>query len=312
MVDVERKPLDRVVVRVPASTANLGPGFDCLGLALNLYNRFDLERIGGRKVIVEAAGPAASGLPQNRKNLVWRAAARVLRATGEPAEGYRLKIECRVPLARGLGSSATAIIGGMVAANALARHPLGEDDLLREIIALEGHPDNVGASFYGGLTAACTVGRSRHRFLRFQPHRRIRVILAVPDYTLSTRSARAALPAEVPHGDAVFNLCRIPFIVERFCTGETDDLTELVADRLHEPYRRRLVRGYDAIRKSALDAGAAAVALSGAGPTLVAFTTGDPGPIERAVGEAMEKAGVGGSVLVCRPDRGGTKVLQAS
>jgi len=277
----------RVHIRVPASTSNLGPGFDCLGLALTLYNVFVFQPAEEFSIAIKFKGcdeHDSQTMNGGRNNLVFRAADEVFRRVGMKLPGLSIKMEVSVPLSRGLGSSATAIIGGVVGANALLGSPLKDDEVFRLIVDLEGHPDNVTASFHGGLTAAMMCDRVP-AFARYKVAPEVRAVVAIPPYPLSTEKARAALPREVPHADAVHNLTRVPFVIEALTTGALNLLSCAMDDRLHEPYRIALLRNGKAIRKAALSAGAAGVAISGAGPTMVAFCHESQA---KAVAEAMK------------------------
>ena len=298
----------RVHLRVPASTANLGPGFDCLGLALSLYNVFVLEP--GETVSVTVRNKGCDGddcqlLANDHKNLVWRSACEVFQREGVKLPGMRIRMDISVPLARGLGSSATAIIAGVAGANALLDNPMSEDDTFQLIVALEGHPDNVAASYYGGLTAA-TMHKRRAHVARFPVAPVVRAVVAIPPYPLSTEKARAALPKEVPHGDAVHNLSRIPFVIRALSNGTIDDLTWAMDDRLHEPYRLALSQDGRAIQKAAVAAGAAAVTISGAGPTLIAFCLE---PRAASVADAMRRTMKGGRVEILEAEKRGVRLV---
>lgn len=258
-------------VRVPATTANLGPGFDCLGLALDLWNeaRFTL---GGDGIKVRVSGEGADTLPWDEENLVARAALRVYAEAGEaPPAGLAIDCNVRVPLASGLGSSSSAAVAGLLGANALLDHRFERETLLEMAADIEGHPDNVAAALLGGLTI---VVRKDERLLTKKilvPE--VHVALAVPDLQVSTPSARAGLPTEVPMTDAVFNLGRTPLVVEALRTGDFELLGQVMDDRLHQANRLKLIPGGRAAWVAAQKAGAAAVAISGSGPSIVAFVS---------------------------------------
>ncbi|MCX7045210.1 MAG: homoserine kinase [Candidatus Sumerlaeota bacterium] len=276
----------RVRVRVPASTSNLGPGFDCLGLALSLYNIFVLEPADEVSVSVHFQNNDEHDgqlMDSGRNNLVWRAASEVIRRCGARLPGLKIKMDIAVPLARGLGSSATAIIAGVAGANALLGAPLSDDEVFRLIANFEGHPDNVAASYYGGLTVA-TTHNGIPRVIRYSANQTLRAVAAIPPYPLSTEKARAALPKEIPFADAAHNVARVPFVIHALIEGDVERLGWAMDDRMHEPYRIALLRNGRAIRKAAQNAGAAGVAISGAGPTMIAFCLE---PQAKAVAEAM-------------------------
>ncbi len=261
----------KVRLRVPATTANLGPGFDCLGLALQWYNYIEIaEQDGNEPAFIIAGREAPDDLPTGPENLTWQAIARVFRLANTPMPSVTVRVTIETPIARGLGSSASAIVGGMAAANEFLGNPVPSDQLVAEMIAMEGHPDNVVACYYGGLTASL-VTDSEVYVRKYDPAESLRCVLIVPDYRLSTSSARKVLPSRIPVKDAVFNLARIPFVIDKLCTGDVSGLDVIMDDRLHQPHRRKLIAEYDLIEAEAMRAGAAAVCLSGSGPTLLAI-----------------------------------------
>ncbi|OGS37908.1 MAG: homoserine kinase [Elusimicrobia bacterium RIFOXYD12_FULL_66_9] len=280
------KSLARVTVSVPASTSNLGPGFDCLGLALGLRNELTLELIDGRgPALVHIQGEGAETLSLGESNLMVKAARQVLprRLPGR----LLFKSVNRIPLARGLGSSAAAVVAGLWAgAHLFGTLRRSEDELQDLAVRLEGHPDNVAPCVHGGLTASLTE-QGRPRTHRLQLHPSLSAAVCIPAFELSTRKARAALPSKVPMADAVFNVARAVLLVRALETGRTERLADLMADRLHQPYRARLVPGLSEALAAAVKAGAAGAALSGSGPSVFAFVTGDAA---RRAGAAMQRA----------------------
>jgi homoserine kinase len=280
-------------VRVPATTSNLGPGFDALGLALRLYNTLELEAADAPRIEID--GDGAETLPRDPSHLAYRAAIAVvvlqaergIRRESLPA-AFHLRQHNRIPLARGLGSSAAAIVGGAAAANALLGGPLDRQALLDLAAGMEGHPDNVAPALLGGLVACVTTEAGTIRTVRLIPQR-LRVVIAIPEFAVSTAEARRLLPEAVPFRDAVFNVTRTALLVAALADGRMDLMDEAMRDRLHQPYRARLVPGLDAVFSAARDAGARGVALSGSGPTVVAF--GDGAGIGAAMCRAFEAAG---------------------
>jgi homoserine kinase len=293
-------------IRVPATTANLGPGFDSLGMAVDIYNYVEIERIAGGELQIEVQGPAATAdISRDENNLVYRAAARVLEMAGHSARGLRLRVTIEAPLARGLGSSASAIVGGMFAANELAGRPLSVDELARETTRMEGHPDNVVPCLVGGLTASLCL-EDRVLYERVQPAENLACVFFVPDYELDTATARGVMPRSVSMKDAVFNGSRIPFVVSRLRSGELDMLDEIMDDRLHQPYRIPLVRGYEMVSLAARESGAAAVCISGAGPTILAVCDrAKAEAVAAAGGAALRELGIGVECRIAAPDAKG-------
>lgn len=283
----------KVKVRVPATSANLGPGFDALGIALELYNYVEM-REGPPGVMVETYGEGAGELPAGEDNLVYRAAAEVFRMAGLRLPGLHLRLENHIPLCRGLGSSAAAIVGGMLAANRMAGNPLTPQEILSLAADMEGHPDNVTAALSGGITISC-LHQERVVYARIPPPRNLQAVIAVPFFPLSTRLAREILPSEVPMGDAIFNIQRTSLLVAALCTGNLELLEVAMTDRIHQPYRQGLVPGLLEAIDSARAAGALGVTLSGAGPSVVAWVAGDTEPVRAALEMAMKES----RILVC-------------
>ncbi len=295
-----------VRVRVPATSANLGPGLDALGLAVDLHTTVELDEAEGG-VEIEFSGLGQGEVSLGEDNLVYRSARRIWELVGYHPPGIRMRVENRIPLARGLGSSAAAIVGGMVAANALAatrrggEAALGEAELLAAAAGVEGHPDNVAPALLGGIIVAVQTGEGIS-YLRFLPPARIRVIVAIPEFPLATEKARQCIPRTVPVADAVFNLGRSALLVGALMQGRWDLLGHACEDRLHQPYRANLVPGLEDVIAAALEAGARGAVLSGAGPSVLAIVEeGAPSAapaVARAMSEAFLDAGVDCRTLV--------------
>lgn len=297
--------MKKVTVTIPASTANLGPGFDCLGLALGLRNTVEFyETAQGLEIDVEGEGEDRIAL--DATNLIVRAAEAVFEKVSRRPAGLRLHAVNGVPVGSGMGSSSAAIVGGLAAANALVDGRLTREDLLRLATALEGHPDNVAAALFGGLTMASASGDEL--LVKTLPIPPLKVALALPELRLSTAEARAALPAQVPLKDAVFNIGRALFTVQALTQADFELLRFAMTDRLHQPYRKALIPGFDAAAGAARQAGAAAVALSGAGPALVAFAPDKHWEIANAMKTAFVAAGLGCRTFVLPVDRQGVQV----
>jgi homoserine kinase len=298
-------------VRVPATTANLGPGFDALGLALRLHNTVELDAAPSPRIEIEGEG--AMSLPRDTSHLAYRAALAVVESRGRHGgaapRAFHLRQHNRIPLARGLGSSAAAIVGGAAAANALLGGPLDPQALIDLAAGLEGHPDNVAPAVLGGLVACVTTESGKIRWTRLIP-KRLRVVIAIPEFAVSTAEARHLLPEAVPFRDAVFNVTRTALLVAALAEGRMDLLDEATRDRLHQPYRARLVPGLDAVFAAAREAGAHGVALSGSGPTVVAF--GEAPGIGEAMRRAFQAAGTACRAIDAEVDTDGTVVETAS
>jgi homoserine kinase len=281
-------------VRVPATSANLGPGFDVLGLALGLYN--DIVYDEDDRVTVAIEGEGAGRLDTGAGNVVARAACMAYETAGRRFPGAAIRCVNRIPTARGLGSSAAAWVGGLVAANAMLKSPIERDALLALACRAEGHPDNVAAALLGGLTVSCVSGETVVAVSLRVPADLLWVVL-VPDIESSTREARAILPETVARADAVFNLQRMGLLLAALASGSWDALGVAMDDRLHQPQRQALFPWMDAVRHAALEAGALGCVLSGAGPSLLAAARGAAQPVARAMEAALTSAGVAGRAL---------------
>jgi homoserine kinase len=291
----ETAPL--LTVRVPATSANLGSGFDCIGVALNLWNTFELHRAPGQtaRVCVESHGEAAATLPKDHTNTIARVLFEELSETlGQPAP-FPLKIICEnnVPCGSGLGSSSTAVIAGLVFAHALAQAqhgvpPADAISLKRAVLAraveIEGHGDNVAPALLGGLVVVTRTSNGR-LLAQPVPVARQRVVVCVPDFAFLTSKSRAVLPPTLPRADAIFNISHAVLTIEALRTGNLKLLANVLDDRMHEPYRIPAIPGAIEARQAALDIGAAAVCLSGAGPGILAFAADN----HEHIGEAMKQ-----------------------
>lgn len=287
---------------IPATTANLGPGFDCLGLALGLRNEATLTAVS-TNLSITLSGEGADKLPTDATNLVYRAAERLFERVGKRPSGLRIHQHNNIPVGSGLGSSAAATLGGLTAANALVDGGLSDAELLQLATEMEGHPDNVVPAFYGGLTLAVTAGARLHVERITVPA--MQIVIVLPDFDLPTAEARAALPAQVPLADAVFNIGRAGLVIRALERGDLGALALAMQDKLHQPFRVPLIPGMVAASAAALAAGAAAVALSGAGPSLAAFAAANHETIAQAAMKAFEMAGLNGRYWILPVDNQG-------
>ena len=292
-------------VRVPATTANLGPGFDCLGMALDIWNTVRLEA-GGSGITVSGEGEGSLSL--GRDNLVFRAAQALFRAVGEPVPRLSLTCENAVPLGRGLGSSSAAAVGGLVAANALCERPLSDEEVLALAVEMEGHPDNVTPALLGGCRIVVQDGDE----LVTSPvalARELWAVLYIPSQQMPTQQARGLLGPTVSRADAVFNMGRAALLVNALSTGDFSLLRTATQDRLHQPARGVLFPAMARIIRAALDAGAAGAFLSGAGSTILALTEDREMTVGYEMADMADKAGVPGDVKVTKVSPQGAHVV---
>lgn len=255
-------------ITVPASSANLGPGFDCMGVALNLYNTVTLAP--SQALSIRVTGESASRIARNQRNLVYATYARTMEKWGFVPQPIRLVQENRVPSTRGLGSSSTAIVAGILSAYAMAGREVDREEALNLATLEEGHPDNVAPAILGGFTVSFFDGVNTHSVRQDIP-KEIAFVALIPDFELSTRKAREVLPGEVSRQDAVFNLSRGAYLAAAMMEGDVPRAAAAMEDRLHQNQRSTLIPGYGAIADAARGAGAMAVYLSGAGPTMMAL-----------------------------------------
>lgn len=277
-------------VRVPGTSANCGPGFDSIGLACTVYNDLELSLTEMPEVKITIAGEGAQNIPTDDRNIVWRSVQYLLRKAGMDRKyrGAVISMDNNVPLSRGLGSSATAIVAGLKAANVLIGNRFNRRELLQFATDIEGHPDNVAPAIFGGFTVS-TVTNGKAECFSFQPKFRMKLIVAVPDFPLSTRKARAVLPETVPMKDAISNISRAAMLVAALCKGNDKFLRNVFDDALHQPYRAKLIPGMYDVFAAARKAGALGANLSGAGPCLIAYSL-ESRHCEEAIGKAMRAA----------------------
>ena len=256
---------------VPASTANLGPGFDSLGMALPLFEGISMRAADQTRI--QLYGGNLNGVAQDKSNLIYQTAQAVFDKAGVSLPELEIAIESDIPLASGLGSSAAAIIGALLAANELIGAPLSLDELFQMAAAMERHPDNVGTALFGGFVAAAWDGE-RAAAVRLTPPTALEVLAAIPALEQAadkTKKARGALPRQVPMTDAVFNVSHSSLLTAALASGELAVLRHALRDRLHQPYRLGMVPGMAEVLQGAQDYGALGAVLSGAGPTLLLF-----------------------------------------
>ncbi|POB09121.1 homoserine kinase [Sulfobacillus sp. hq2] len=260
-------------VRVPATSANLGSGLDSLGLALSLELTLTYHPSSSLHIFTEGEG--ADELPTDESNLIWSCATKLYEEmTGEPLPSGVVRVTNHIPVSRGLGSSAAAVVAGLLLGNALLPHPLGRAALLERATALEGHPDNVAAALYGGFVL---VYRNRHHQLAVSQYAPPPLIslLAIPSYPVPTKDSRAILPSHVARDDAIFNAQRVGLWVHAMASRDWSLLRDAAEDRLHQPYRTQLVAGLDDLIQTSYAHGAYSATLSGSGPTILALVPPD-------------------------------------
>ena len=273
-----------VTIHVPATTANLGPGFDCLALALDLWNEVTVS-FEGQRLNIEVIGEGEETLSQDETNLIFQAFALAARKYGaEIPKGVSIVCRNRIPISSGLGSSSSAIIAGLMAARSLFSLNLPDQQLLGTGLELEGHADNIAACLLGGLVIVIQDGEALITQKIKMNH--LLATIALPQVQLSTRQSRKALPDQYSRQDAVFNIGHTAAVLGTLVSGDLSCLKNAMQDRIHQPYRLRLIPGSQAALDAAYDAGALGAALSGAGPSLIAFHSAT----DELIADAMQRS----------------------
>lgn len=306
-----------VTVLVPATSANLGPGFDSLGLALQLHNRFEVEECDGDPLLptIEVRGKLGEEISTGPDNLFFRSFALLFERLRFPLPSVRITMTIHIPPGCGLGSSATAVVGGLVAANEWMRmygagQPLKKEDLLDLAVEAEAgkHPDNVAPALLGGLVATTNLGGKIHAIRTLFPDK-LKAVIFTPSFPMDTVAGRKLLPASYPKADVTFNTGRIAMLILALQTGRYEVIGEAMQDRLHQPYRQALFPAMPDIIQAAIDAGAHGACLSGGGSSLIALASDHLHDVLHAMQETAKAAGVQGTGRILRADQQGARVV---
>jgi homoserine kinase len=295
----------RVTVRVPATSANLGPGFDSLGMALDIWNTVHVE-VGSSGLVIK--GESSDSIQSTRSNMVCRSFRIPFRESGQKVPRARITCENLIPLGRGLGSSSAAVVAGLLAGNEVSGSHLSQQDILQIAARVEGHADNASPALLGGCQI---VVREDGRILSAAvpiPDG-LRAVIFTPEVPMSTKKARSLLSKNVSRGDAVYNIGRVALLVRAFATGDLTHMALATQDRLHQPARQALFPPMNNIFRAAAAAGALGVFLSGAGSSILALTSGKEVTIGYEMADAAAKSGIDGSVKVTRPTNLGARVV---
>ena len=294
-----------IKLQIPATSANLGAGFDALGLALSFYNTAEMEE----NDVIDIKSLDGTPIPQDEKNLIYVSVKDMYDVCGKPLKGLTLRQTNAIPMARGLGSSSACIIAGLVGANKMLGDPLTKDDLVDLAAQIEGHPDNTAPALLGGILTAVFDGRKVH-WVKQEVYTRLKFVAIIPDFELKTEKARACLPKEISHRDAVYNLSRAALFSASLLIGKFENLKTAVDDRLHQPYRMELIPNVREVFDIAYTHGAYAVYISGAGPTVMAIADESNTYFAGKLQFSLENAGLGSwKVHELTIDNEGTKIL---
>lgn len=295
-----------IKIQIPATSANLGAGFDALGLALTFYNYVEMEQSDR----IEISSADGLEIPTDEKNLIYISAKDLFKVCGKKLDGLKLIQTSNIPMARGLGSSSACIVAGLVGANHMLGNPLTTDDLVDLAAQIEGHPDNTAPALLGGIVTAVFDGRKVH-WVKQEVYTKLKFVAVIPDFELKTEKARACLPTEISHKDAVYNLSRAALFSASLLTGKFENLRTAVHDKLHQPYRMELIPHCREVFDIAYTHGAYGAFISGAGPTVMAIVDEENEFFAGKMKFSLENAGLAGwEVHEFHIDNCGTKILQ--
>lgn len=307
----------KVSVKVPATTANLGPGFDCFGMALSLYNIITLEETvyptTGLEINIMTDSDDAKNnelIPKDASNVIYKAIELLYNYTGQTPPALRINVQSNIPIARGLGSSASVIVGGVVAANKLLGNPADVAAILSVANEIEGHPDNIVPAMLGGFTLSSAEDDGSIIYKKIEWPEEWKLTVCIPDYELATQISRSVLPQTVSHNDAVFNAKRCAMFIEALHSKDLDLIKLALEDKLHQPYRSRLIPGFDEIKNNLKYVDTIGTVLSGAGPTILVISEGKSvDEIRNTVKSTWENFGIKSTVKTLDIDTEGTVIL---
>lgn len=294
-----------IEVKVPATTANLGPGFDTLGMGLDFYNELEIEEIESG-LEIEIVGAGKEKLPNDEENLIYQAMHKLFTEVGYEPSGLYIKAINNIPLARGLGSSAAAIVGGLLAANELVGRQLSIPELVDLATEIEGHPDNVSPALLGGVVVS--NHKSKQVIYEKITAPELKVVVCIPDYELSTSKSREVLPKQVEFSDAVFNVSHMGMLLTGLLKQDYEIIKEGLKDRLHQPYREVLLPGFKKIKNN-LESKALGIVLSGSGPTIIALTLEQEEEIGEQMVALLAEEEIDANYIVTTPTNQGATVI---
>ncbi len=297
-----------ITVKVPATSANLGPGFDTLGLALDLFLEVEVEWSSKSiELYYYNKGTWKTANPEN--NMIVRAMQRVFKEARINNPAFVLKVNSAIPTGRGLGSSAAAIVAGMFAANELIDHKFPKDKLINWAVELEGHADNIVPAVVGGLTTAM-IYENEVYYQKVLIPANFKAIIAVPEFTLPTKKSRSVLPEKVALQDTVHNLQRACFLLASLHNGDFSHLNLAMDDMIYQPLRKQFIPGFDEVFKAAYNNGALGVAMSGAGPSIIALAGKDTHKIGEAMQNAFKHKGLKCTIYNLSPNQSGVSIIE--
>lgn len=296
-----------VKIQVPATTANVGPGFDILGIALNLYNYIEIDLSESYEISFSGTEYKTS-LSKSKNNLFYTSMAKVYEQFGLEMPNFKINIDVNIPLSRGLGSSSSAIVSGVVSANHFLGNKLNTNDLLKICNDIEGHPDNIAPCLLGGIVISA-IENDNVITQKIQNKNQFKFIAVIPDFELSTKEARKALPEHITYADSIFNSSRLSMMIMALINGDNELLSMSLNDKLHQQYRGRFIKGFDEVINIAKESGAIGAVLSGAGPTILAITDKDENFIAQNIKNKWNDFGIKSRFEILEIDNRGCHIL---
>lgn len=296
-----------IKLRVPASSANMGAGFDTLGIALGLHNRMTIEEIPNGLEVVNRN--TQSYIPKDTNNLIYRAMMYLFKNVGYAPKGYRITQDSQIPMTRGLGSSSACIVGGMLAANIISGRTLSYNEIIHLAAKMEGHPDNVGPALYGGFCVSLTDG-DMTIIKSTKIDSNIQFAVIIPDYFVATKKSRGVLPSKVDFQDAVYNISHASMLQAAMISGDMETLRIAVRDKMHQQYRKSYIDGMEKIFEKTYELGSYATYLSGSGPTVLSILHGDCGGFCRSMREYFKSNSLGWKCMILPIDNVGAVVSE--
>lgn len=299
-----------ITFKIPATSANIGSGFDSVGLALNLYNEIHIySNENSKKIEFEIIGEGENEISKDNNMMLDAMKLVYKKLKSKPDKGYIIKCINRIPLSRGLGSSSAAIIGGLLCANYILGNKLSIDyDILNMSVQLEGHPDNVSPAILGGIISGVVIKNEDFKYVKINPPKNLKAVVAIPNFYLSTETARNALPKEISFKDAVFNISRAALLTSALFSNRLDLLETASDDKLHQDYRAKFIPGLKDLFKQAKNAGAYSVTISGAGSSILALVKNDEKIIKKVsnvMKESFAKKKIDSEIMVLNiPSKG--------
>ena len=294
-----------IKVRIPATSANMGPGFDSLGIALNLYNEFEFKELED--------GLKFNGMPEefcNESNIIYQAMKYCFDKAGYKIKGIEIsEIKQDVPVSRGLGSSSTCIVGGLVGANEILGRRFSREELLQMAVEIEGHPDNVAPALLGGMVVAI-VDENKTFYDKVDVKKGIKFISVIPDFRLSTSKARSVLPKEISLKDGIYNVSRAALMVASFSSGKYELIKYACKDAFHQNYRSKLISGFEEVYNKSYELGALGCYLSGAGPTIMAIIDEKDERFSNKLREFLKIKGLEWNILELSLDNAGATIIE--